>query len=574
MHPMKQPVTSIGRYEVLQVLGQGATGTVYKARDPEIGRLVAIKTFGLHHHEVPSTETLNKFREESKAAGSLRHPNIVALFEASTPSSDVSVSQSQLPYVILDFVEGEGLHSILAREKVLSRETIIRYANLLAGVLDYAHGRGVVHGELKPSNIIIDKVGHLYVRDFGVSLMHTTLQEDEDGEIRIAHAYDAPELIEGHSVDYRADLFSFAVVVFECLVGVHPFGAEGRERLVESITQSPPEPPSSINPQLSISVDIVFSHALAKEPLARYPSARAFVDALLRALQEDPQPSLAQKEIVAPVSSLIPEEPLMPPLMPGGRASTSVEPSSIQEPLERRSLEPAPSVPFRTKALLLLVMATAIFWTYTYRETGSLDGSIDAAIRHLTPSEEFQARWLNSIPGRYVRSWSRAAYAVYDDWTNPAPSTDGKPVQRLTEKELLSLMVSARDNLDRVESAIAEAKRRGVPLTGLAPFLLNSPFPRVRAEGVLIMGTRKDSTAVSELLLRLRDPDAKIRFLVVERLALIDEPRVLPSLGEALLIERDREVKRLIKATLEHFEPETILPAPTYFPLENEDAVR
>src|SRR6266567_4035272 len=195
-----------GRYEVLAELGRGAMGVVYKARDPQIDRVVAVKTVSLWGQEPEEeTEFRMRFLNEAQAAGRLHHAGIVAIF-------DVGESlENHDPYIVLEYVAGESLNRILSRERKLSPDKALQLAEQIAEALDYAHGQGVIHRDIKPANILVTEDGHAKIADFGIAklnLAHFTLP----GRVLGTPAYMAPEQLCGEGVDGRSDLFSLGVI--------------------------------------------------------------------------------------------------------------------------------------------------------------------------------------------------------------------------------------------------------------------------------------------------------------------------------------------------------------------------
>src|SRR6266567_7054386 len=194
-----------GRYEVLAELGRGAMGVVYKARDPQIDRVVAVKTVSLWGQEPDEeTEFRMRFMNEAQAAGRLHHAGIVSIFDVGENP------ENHDPYIVLEYVAGESLNKILAREKKLPPERALQLAEEIAEALDYAHGQGVIHRDIKPANILVTEDGRAKIADFGIAklnLAHFT----HKGQIFGSPAYMAPEQLSGGVADARSDLFSLGV---------------------------------------------------------------------------------------------------------------------------------------------------------------------------------------------------------------------------------------------------------------------------------------------------------------------------------------------------------------------------
>ncbi|MGA9977423.1 MAG: serine/threonine-protein kinase [Candidatus Sulfotelmatobacter sp.] len=202
-----------GRYEIVGELGRGAMGVVYKARDPQIDRLVALKTVALHGQEPEQDEEFRRrFFYEAQAAGRLQHPGIVAIFDAGEDP------ETHNPYIVLEYVAGESLNRILFREKKLPLPRALRLAEEIATALDYAHAQGVVHRDIKPANILITEGGHAKIADLGIAklnLAYHTLP----GRVLGTPAFMAPEQLSGEGVDGRSDLFSLGVILYAMVTG-------------------------------------------------------------------------------------------------------------------------------------------------------------------------------------------------------------------------------------------------------------------------------------------------------------------------------------------------------------------
>jgi len=277
-------IKRLGRYEIVGELGRGAMGVVYKARDPQIDRLVALKTVSLLGLE-PEQE--QEFRErfcfEAKAAGRLHHPSIVTIFDVGEEP------ESREPYIVLEYVVGESLNRILARQKKLPLSTALQLAEEVADALDYAHAHGVVHRDIKPANILITKDGHAKIADFGIAklnLGHLTLP----GRILGTPAYMAPEQLSGEGVDGRSDLFSLGVILYAMVTGHSPFQGNSATTVCFKVVNREPVPATSLDMELPHSLDAIIARAMAKDPAERYQRGSEFA-ADLRQLREQSQPA-------------------------------------------------------------------------------------------------------------------------------------------------------------------------------------------------------------------------------------------------------------------------------------------
>lgn len=268
----------IGRYEILEELGRGAMGVVYRARDPSIGRLIAIKTIRMTELSDPveSARLRERLRREAHSAGILSHPGIVVVYDVG--------QQGDLAYIAMELVPGRSLESLLEDKQPPPQQTILNLLRQTAAALDYAHKRGIVHRDIKPANILISEDGVVKITDFGVAKISSSHQLTVAGTVLGTPNYMSPEQIQGQPVDGRADQFALAVIAYEVLTGEKPFTGEQLTTVLYKIVAEPPRPPQEINPTLPWAVSLVLNRALAKDPEERYPSCTEFIDALERAL--------------------------------------------------------------------------------------------------------------------------------------------------------------------------------------------------------------------------------------------------------------------------------------------------
>jgi serine/threonine protein kinase len=274
-------VEQIGRYRIVDELGRGATGVVYRAQDPAIGRVIAIKTIRLS--DLTDQTERERLRErilrEAQSAGILSHPNIVTIYDVA--------EERGMAYIFMECVNGPPLDKILGSSETLAPAAVLSILRQTATALDYAHKKGIVHRDIKPANILIQEGLHAKITDFGVAKI-LSQQMTHSGMMMGTPNYMSPEQVQGHAVDGRADQFSLAVIAYEVLTGEKPFLAEQLPALLFRIVREDPVPPHRLNPSLGPQVEAVLKKALSKSAGDRYSNCIDFVDALAAACAASP----------------------------------------------------------------------------------------------------------------------------------------------------------------------------------------------------------------------------------------------------------------------------------------------
>ncbi len=272
------PPAKLGKYEVQGVLGKGAMGVVYKALDPHIDRVVAIKTVRKDLLDSDLAEQfLGRFRNEARAAGRLHHPNIIGIYEYG--------EDDNVAFIAMEYVDGIGLREYLTRRAAFDLNQLVAIMAQLLQALEFAHGRGVVHRDIKPANLILTDDGTLKVADFGIARIDSS-NLTMTGLVMGTPSYMSPEQCQGLPSDHRSDLFSAGVVFYELLTARKPF-AGSVESIAYQICHKDAPPPSSVATiSLPPGIDDVIATALAKDPEQRFQNARAFQFALRAAAGE------------------------------------------------------------------------------------------------------------------------------------------------------------------------------------------------------------------------------------------------------------------------------------------------
>jgi serine/threonine-protein kinase len=277
--PAELPSAQFGKFDLLRELGKGGMGVVYLARQRDLGRLVALKL--IRGSQLASTEQLERFQAEARMAAGLRHPNIVAVFEAGEVDGQ--------HYIAMQYVEGRGLDDVL-RSRPPSPEEAARILVQVVRAVAYLHGQGVIHRDLKPSNVLIDAEGHPYLTDFGLArLLDGDSRITQTGAILGTPSYMPPEQAGGRrEADVRSDVYSLGAVLYEMLTGRPPYRAETALETLVQVVESEPTLPRRLKPRLPRELELICLKCLEKFPERRYQTATALADELDRYLRGDP----------------------------------------------------------------------------------------------------------------------------------------------------------------------------------------------------------------------------------------------------------------------------------------------
>ncbi len=334
----------VGRYQMLEELGRGAMGVVYKARDPAIGRTVAIKTIRLGDASDAGGQrrVREKLLREAHSAGMLNHPNIVTVHDV--------LEHGDVAYIVMEHVQGQSLEHLLQGQRLPDAAELLRILRQVAEALDYAHRKGVVHRDIKPANIILsdnapgaERIAK--ITDFGVAKI-ASLEITQTEAMMGTPNYMSPEQIQGRTLDGRSDQFSLGVIAYELLCGEKPFGADSFSALLYQICTEDPRPVESLNPLLSETVGKVMQRVLAKEPNNRFDSCSNFIGALSIALGDCPDWRSSARPAAVPVATAI-------------GASAGFEAGAVRPPAARPANGPTRIV-FTTEPEISTIRAHAV----------------------------------------------------------------------------------------------------------------------------------------------------------------------------------------------------------------------
>lgn len=270
-------ISQLGRYEVISELGQGAMGVVYKARDPLIDRIVAIKTINLGLAQEDKDEYEGRFYQEARAAGRLNHPNIVTIYDVGK-SGDIA-------YIAMEFLQGCELRDLMRERDKLPVDQVLDMVAQVASGLAYAHEHEIVHRDIKPSNIMVIRDGHVKITDFGIARMASSAIRTQTGMVLGSPKYMSPEQVMGRVIDQRSDIFTLGVMLYEMLTGEAPFMGENVNAIMYQTLNYVPAAPGTLNGKVPEMLNFIVAKALAKGLEDRYQNAKDFA-ADLRACRE------------------------------------------------------------------------------------------------------------------------------------------------------------------------------------------------------------------------------------------------------------------------------------------------
>ncbi len=260
-----------GRYRLVELLGQGGMATIYRATDGQLGREVAVKVLRPEYGRDP--DFVARFRAEAQAAASLSHPNIVGVYDFGT--------DADVPYIVMELVDGEDVASLLARNGPLPPRQAARLAAEVAHALGAAHARGIVHRDVKPGNILVSSDGRVKVTDFGIARAWADARLTLPGVTLGSVHYFSPEQALGEAATPASDIYSLGIVLYELLTGRRPWEGDNAAAVAMARISAPPPLVSDVRPNVPAVLEAIDRRALSPDPAARYGSA----DEMARALE-------------------------------------------------------------------------------------------------------------------------------------------------------------------------------------------------------------------------------------------------------------------------------------------------
>jgi serine/threonine protein kinase len=317
---------NVGSYRVIEKLGQGGMATVFKAYHPALDRFVAIKV--LHPAFKEDPHFLERFKREARVVARLEHPNIIPIY-------DFAEHEGQ-PYLVMKYIEGETLKARLQRSPLMKNEAY-KTIRAVGAALNYAHGKGILHRDVKPSNIMIAKDGEVFLADFGLARMAEAGASTLTGDMLMGTPqYISPEQASGEkNLTACTDIYSFGIVLYEIVVGRVPYNADTPFSIIHDHIYTPLPLPSEVNPKVPLGIQQVLLKALAKNPEDRYKSGNELVDAFFAAIDEK------DEKVVLPIDMVdtksIREDVEVPAVKEEGIVSSPpITPSSVDVPVQEK----------------------------------------------------------------------------------------------------------------------------------------------------------------------------------------------------------------------------------------------
>ncbi|MHB1651092.1 MAG: Stk1 family PASTA domain-containing Ser/Thr kinase [Desulfitobacteriaceae bacterium] len=341
-----------GRYEVIERIGAGGMGIVYKAKDLLLNRIVTVKV--LREQFLSDEEFVRRFRREAQAAASLSHPNIVSIYDVG--------KDGEIEYIVMEYVEGRNLKEVIQEYAPLSPEQTVNLAAQIGEAIRHAHQHHIIHRDIKPHNVLVTSDGRAKVTDFGIARAVSSATVTHAGDIVGSVHYLSPEQAKGLQSNERSDLYSLGIILYELLTGRVPYDGETPISIALKHLQEEPVAPSRLNPKVSKDLENVIMRAIAKSPDQRYASAKELLDDLSKIRSGHPVVwggeafDLDATQIHKPLRPLNPEQP--------SRTSEGTGSSSVKDRAKKRRW------PWIAVVLVLLLLLGGWWWLKSYLTVG------------------------------------------------------------------------------------------------------------------------------------------------------------------------------------------------------------
>ncbi len=464
---------NFGHYDVESVLGRGAMGMVYLARDRRIGRRVALKTVHIgekFEDESEANEFYKRLQREAELCGALQHPNIVTLYE---PGYENNV----IAWLATEYVEGENLRDRMRKRKPMPLDEALRIVEGILRGLAYAHAKGIVHRDIKPANILVTANGEAKIADFGIA-RPVDSNLTAVGEMLGTPSYMSPEQVRCQPVTMRSDLFSLGSVLYEMLTGAKAFGASDVTGILRNVVESTPKPACEVNPDVPQPLSAFIERLYAKNPEGRFASAIEAIEELERIRPQfgpiepsAPHPAAAESEDAHTTMAVTPKPSI----------GTQTIPPSMTEPDYDMTPAVGTKVPASRKSIPAL-----LFWGVIAVEVAIFGGAL-AAIRANTPAErsasayspaQLRALQTKNAQLRAARTLILAGkfeqgIAAYDAYLAKYPNS---PAARAE-------LARAKDTLEKSKTVVVTEKRPDAEKKPKAPEKKPSLLQRIFRRG-------------------------------------------------------------------------------------------
>ncbi len=538
-------IKKLGRYEIIQALGQGAMGIVYKGVDPKIGRTVALKTLKTTG-ELPENQLVEfkrRFSQEAQSAGRLNHPNIVTVYDVG--------EEEGVAFIAMEFIKGKPLDEMISEKQPLSVDQIVTIMGQICEGLGYAHRNGVIHRDIKPANIVLTEDGSAKITDFGIAKI-TSTSATQTGTIMGTPSYMSPEQITGKSVDNRSDIFSLGAVFYELLTYEKAFPGDNITTVMYRIVNENPSPVSAINLSMPTQFNPIIQKALAKNPADRYADAESMGRDIL-----------AYKNAAAHTAGatvvINPDDFKGTVVMSAPPVTATV----VQAP-EPQTTPPAPAKkPSRTKAFIgagaALAAAVAVYFAFfgpSSQPTPSSDGvavgngsgSLEISTNILEGEARFGETTVPIKDGKTVlRSVTASeheltiAHESYADFKTTLLFSEGEQKTLRVDMKLLPVTIPA--GVDTAYLTVTSTPPTIKVLTNTGKFVGYTPLERIpfpAGKHTLVFARDQYVNQVRDLDLRKRR-EQKVSLALALKKGRLDLAAVTPS--EAKLFVDDKVMK-------------------------------